>query len=476
MRKSISCLSLVIMMIIMTMTSCSDTPEYAGMIPDDAMLVMRLDVKKIVEKSGTENGQFKDKMLEMLDGEEISAGLRSKLKAIIDDPAESGIDLRDPIIVYMTNNGGKTGGGMLGSIRDADKLAELLQMISKEQGESELKTKDNLKYVYDKNFILAFNDDVLFLNPDCGNDESEAVKTAGDILAGKATDGNGFVKKLLASDGEMQVLVTGKAYETIPAYRTIIQQLPEGADLKDVACLFDLTTEKGKAEIAYGILTASDAWKEVLKKYEEAYNPINGDLLEYISKDGLAIVMNCNGEKLMTNIEAQGIEKTIGKSGMLQARNIVTTLDGNIAIDIRSFDMSSGMPDVSFYAKSKNSVIADMAGGLLGEMAKTGYKDGTCYCLTGERNEPFKAPADVLDNSDAKGKLFYMRFNFDMLQKAARNTRGTSSMAMFATSQILETAEMTYESGGKGKITVTLRDKDKNPLETLSELLLAQFG
>lgn len=363
---------------------------------------------------------------------------------------------------------------MLGVVDDADKLTELLNSVAENESEK-VKTKGDIAYVYEDENIFAFNDNTFCLKPVKGKGESEAAGEMTRLLGGEMNYTIGesdFVKKLLAADGVMQFLVNGEIYEAMPEYKSMMKQsLPEGADLKDVACLFDLSMDKGEATLKYEVLTASDVWKKAVEECDEVYKPISGDLLEYISADGMAFVLNCDGEGLFSYMDERGFAKIVGESNMQQAKSLITTVNGDIAFDLHDADMSAGIPTMALYARTKTSAIADVLDPLARGMARVGYKDGTTYCLTGSGNEPFAAPANAMRKNDAKGKRMYFLFNFDMLQELAKVGNGQNAMIMATAAQVLEKAELTYEGDGKGEMRIAMRDKDKNPLEAITELV-----
>lgn len=61
------------------LSSCSKVPEYAKVIPDDAVFVMRIDAKQLAEKSGIgDNDKAKKQFAKMLKDADLSRGLQGK--------------------------------------------------------------------------------------------------------------------------------------------------------------------------------------------------------------------------------------------------------------------------------------------------------------------------------------------------------------------------------------------------------------
>jgi hypothetical protein len=83
------------------LASCSKVHKSAQLIPEDAMFVLRVDVKQIADKSGfDDDSKAKKKLTEALKEADMSRAAREKAEAILDDPAKAGLDLRDPLFIY----------------------------------------------------------------------------------------------------------------------------------------------------------------------------------------------------------------------------------------------------------------------------------------------------------------------------------------------------------------------------------------
>ena len=143
--KTIRNLSLLTLMAVaFLLSSCSKTPKSAKLIPENANVVMRFDVKQIAEKSGLGKD---DKIKNELKGELKKSGLpktlQTKMEAILDAPAKSGVDLREPIFAYVVA-APKPKVGIVGSVLDAKEFESLINDVSKEMGGEQLKNENGL--------------------------------------------------------------------------------------------------------------------------------------------------------------------------------------------------------------------------------------------------------------------------------------------------------------------------------------------
>lgn len=467
MRKKIYCLPLVIIVMIMAMTSCSTkSTDCAKYIPDDALAVIRIDVEQLSKKCGDGGEQLKSKMLEAISKDSKSTEAREKLKEIFDDPAETGIDLRVPVMTYIKQDDRNNEFGLVAAVRDKDKLTDLLNATAESESEK-VKTEDDINYVYTGEKIMAYNSEVLCIKKFGRVSEAEAVADMKKLINGEYNYTFGeseAMKKMVAAKGVAQCLITGKVLTVAPEFREMRDMLPEELDLKDVANLLDLTMDKGEAALKFEFITSSDKWKDYMKKTEEAYRPIDSDLLEYASADGLAIVINPNGEKILSMMKEQGVNKTINDSNMEMVANVLSSIDGNIVISGLDFNFAN--PNLNVYAKTKDGAIAGILGMMFGNTFAVGYKDGVTYLLTQAGAEPFKSEKNTIKKSDAKGKRGYLRFNFESLKTNSNIKREAEIIA-----GSLDKFEISLEGDGKGEMRLTLRDKDKYPIEAISKIV-----
>ena len=144
MKKTFLSFQLVLLMMVLLMTSCSDTPDYVNMIPDNAVCVVKIDVKQISEKLNENGDVLSGKLERLLAGDDATPEQREKLKAILDDPAEVGIDFRQPLLVSVSLKNGEPEPMMLAVVHDADKLTELLKVMQID--EKEIKSLNGITY------------------------------------------------------------------------------------------------------------------------------------------------------------------------------------------------------------------------------------------------------------------------------------------------------------------------------------------
>lgn len=470
--KSIGLSLVVAVGLVLSFASCSNKPKYADMVPANSVVILRVDVKTLAEQSSEGGDLLTKKLKESFGKEEMSLETREKIMKIIDDPAEAGIDLRDPVLLCLTDDKNLNGSALLATLHDADKFEELVNALSKEAGTGSVKAKDDFKYLVVNDAIFAFNDDVFCLTNAQGGEEA-TVAQAAKILSGQNGSDNKFVTELLDCDGALSMLATGGIYNLSEEYRGLMAKaLPEGVDAKDLAVLADLKMERGEIAIDYKMLANSDACQKYIDKMDELYGKIDGDEAKYVSKDGLAFFANANGPELLKQLEGNKAIAEAEAEVKQMIDKIYGCLNGDFTLGVNGFDKEAGMPGIAAYAKTKDSSLSDIITPMASMVkGQAGYKDGTTYATIGSGMEPFKEAANAFKSGDVSDKRAYLYFNFDLLRVFAEANGGSDGKAMFVAAALCDVLEMDYKGDGKGQVRLTFRDKAKYPVEAIVELL-----
>lgn len=461
--------------LVLMLASCSSKPKYADMIPANTVAILRVDAKTLAEQSSESGNLLTQKLKDSFAKEEMSMETKEKVMKIIDNPAEAGVDLRDAVLLCMGTNVEKDI-TLLATLHDADKFEELLNLVAKESGQGQVKTKDQMKYLYTPSGMLAFNEDVLVVCPAMGGDqEQEAVANAEKILSGQNGADSKFVDKLLECDGALSVMVTGEVYNMQEEAKALMgQALPKDLNLKDVAILADLSMDRGEAVVDYETLTSSEAWEKYQKTYEEMCGKLDGDMAKSLSKDGFALFCHLDGAKLLEVIKNNPAVAQAGEEAMKMLESIYGSIDGDVAIGLDGYDPAMGIPSITAYMKTKDNGISTLLTTLAQGVVQTGYKDGYTYALTNKEAKPFDEAKNAFAKSDIAGKRAYVYFNFGLLRTIAVANGGSESQGMFVAAALFDVLEADYKGDGKGQVKLTLRDKTKYPIEAIAELLAKQ--
>lgn len=458
----------LLLIAVFVLSSCAKSSKNAKFIPADAAVVS-LDVKQMFEKSKMgDNEEAKKKLLETMEGNAKSQEAKDLIKKIVEDPAKAGVDLREPIYIFG-NSEGKV--GVIGTILDKDDFAQLLNALAKDGGFEGVKEKDGIQYCTDGNkYTIAF-DDATFYGSESTIDDIVA-KFKNDDTQNTMAESEDFTK-LTTEQGYIKALIPMAIAEG--QFSDIKKNLPEGADLKDLSIIMNLTSDKGVAKLGIECIAKSDAWKKSIKEGNDMFGKVNGDYLKYIEKGAFAFFANFDGKKLLEMLDKKEAFKKAGfddqKKDML--KKVLESINGDFALGIGEF--KGGMPNAALYIKTKDQSFVDLVkeNGMKPEKGMDfGYKDGATYIAVGE-STAFTEAKETYQN--AKGRRFYVACDIDLMSNLAGMVNNTASEGAKAVGEHVSSAELYDTSDTHVELVLNMKDKEKDPLEYFMQLLMKQF-
>lgn len=457
----------LLLIAVFVLSSCAKSSKNAKFIPADAAVVS-IDVKQMFEKSKVgDNEEAKKKLLETMEGNAKSQEAKDLIKKIVEDPAKAGVDLREPIYIFG-NSEGKV--GVIGTILDKDDFAQLLNALAKDGGFEGVKEKDDIQYCADGNkYTIAF-DDATFYGSESTIDDIIA-KFKSDDTQNTMAENEDFAK-LTAAQGYIKALIPMAIAEGQVA--DIKKNLPEGAELKDLSIIMNLTSDKGVAKLGVECLAKSDAWKKSIDESNQMCGKISGDYVKYIEKGAFAIFANFDGKKLFEMMDKKDIFKDLGVDAQKElAKKVLESIDGDLAIGVGEF--KGGMPNVAAYIKTKDQSVVDLAkeNGLNPEKGLDfGFKDGATYVAVGETSAFTEAKETY---QDVKGHRFYIACDIDLISSLAGSVNRTASQGAKAVGEHVSSAEMFDTSDTSIELVLNMKDKEKDPLEYFMQMFLKQI-
>lgn len=457
----------LLLMAVFVLSSCSKSSQKnAKFIPDNAV-VFSIDVKQILEKGKiADNAEAKKKLLESIEQGAKNQETKDLFKKIIDDPTKAGVDLSEPLFVYTTAD--NTNMGVVGTILDKGDFTEVLNAIAKESGSEAVKEKDGFQYMESDGTVIVFDDATFFASEGkklddiiakFKNDDTKGTMAESDDFA-KLADGDGFVKALIPMAIAEEQLGDAK------------KVLPEGAELKDLSILLNLTSSKGEAKLAFNVIAKSDVWKKHIKENSEICGKIDGDYLKFLPKGALMLYTNFDGKKLFELLEKKGAFKQAGMESQIDiAKKILEAIDGDFALGVG--EIKGSMPQVAAYLKTKDGSIADFAkqNGLNpGNGIDFGFKDGATYVAVG--TGAFKEASDKFDKSVISGRRFYIFCDVELISGLAGLVNSTAASNAKSASEVIKTAEFYDTSDTEGEFILKFKDAEKDPIEFFAEMAL----
>jgi len=492
---------------VLLLASCSKGPSKATrLIPENAFVVVRVDVKQLVEKSGLNSDSKLIKKLKSGMGDtEMSEEMTEKIVSILLNPSSSGIDFDQPVFFYFTGNR-ENMGGLVGCVSSKSKLTDLLNQISDEVGESlEIEEEDGVSRIEDNFF---FTDDWFFIGDANGSDFAETLKEMAESGEGSLSDSESM-EKLCEQEGVMSLMMLGSGIKSVDdrdvkqALSMLREQMPDGVELDDLGFIGDFQLMGGEALLTSELLAMSEDAKEWVGKYEDALKDIDSDLMKYVSSDGLSLFVNMDMNYLKKSVEqfmkAQHITDGEAKE---MVDNVMSSMTGSFALDISSFTQQG--PNVNGFIGTKDNTIVDLLQGALGEQdlqergdgfravadysydwdsydpttddyvrtpksyVDFGRKSGITYLCYGENPNGFQPASHAVSSGDIRGKGMYVRFNFNFLKKFDEDMVGSEVAGIMKdVAKMFNYCESYYEGNGRSVFRLTTQDDDKNPLELI---------
>ena len=118
--------------VVMLLASCSKGPETASYIPDNALVVANINAKQLLDKVDAKN--LDDIKFVKMAREELrneNANLSAFVDDIIADPTSTGLDLREDMIIFLTEDGSSA---LIAAMHKQSKFENFLQELATKNG------------------------------------------------------------------------------------------------------------------------------------------------------------------------------------------------------------------------------------------------------------------------------------------------------------------------------------------------------
>jgi hypothetical protein len=468
----------MLLIAVFVLSSCSKSSQKnAKFIPDNAA-VISIDVKQIIEKSKiADNADAKKKLQATMEEGVKNQETKNLIKKIMEDPTKAGIDLTEPIFVFFADNNDKQ--AAVATISSKDDFLELANALQKEDGGEPVKEKDGIQYIQDGKAVVAFDDAAFFISESYSLDDVIA-KFKNDDTKGTMAENDDFAK-LAEAKGFIKALIPMAIAEGVMD-ADAKKMLPEGAELKDLSIILNLTTDKGEAKLSFETIAKSDAWKNYIKESTEMCGKIAGDYLKYLPKGAFMAYANINGKKMFELFDKKGIFDQGGiKDIKDEVKKVLEAIEGDFALSIGNVNVDKSavinLPGVVAYLKTKDASITDKVkeqGINPDEDMDFGFKNGATYFVVGE-DAAFTEAKSGFDKSVINGRRVYIFCDIASIAKVADLINADAKDAASAASEYIKTAEFYDTSDTAGELIVKMSDAEKDPIENIVNLIVKQF-
>ena len=476
---------------VMLLASCSKK-QAARLIPEDAVVVVRLDVTKMLKGAGadSDDSSLKKWLRKEIKNANFDKETRQRLLDVVDDPTNSGIDFTEPLYVFVGGDLQRNVDyGVVGTVASGGDLNTLIETILSDNDELMLEEGDGgTRYVAQRDMAFIYTDDWFYFGPvEMGRGREPKVDDTIETLLARADgegslQGNQALQKMEEQPGLAQLLLLGSGLDGKRGMDELAEMLPDGAELKDVAMLSDFVLDESEAVATWQTLAFSDEWQEYVDKGDALCGEFSKAQTKYVSGHALCALLNIDVEEYIDNVEDM-----LRKMGGRDAREAIDMLRqmGDQLTGTASFDLyainDQGRPQFAAYVGTKSSDLIDkimndsgaaadsMAAAMSSNgqyllpiteydwfteeenvvgVAAAGYSDGLTYYVT-DSEKAMVEPDEHLKSSDIKGKGFFLRFDFSCLNDYEDMMGPEENKVLQKLASGLDCMEAYYEGSGK---------------------------
>ena len=339
-------------------SACSQKAEYTHAIPANATFVSSVNLSTLSEKAGlgdSDNQALLQKLKESLKSE-MDATTYDYIGTLLDDPAQSGIDLQAPI--YLFTSRALRQGSFVAKVADKDNVQTLLETLRKEGGETEEKENCTLVHTSD-GLLLGYNESLLFC---LGQQTGPQLPAYKDSLVAwiQQTEAQSFAsrpefKQMQAQKGDIKAIYSyaslPKNYMAITGYR-----MPKGLDLKDLRFIIGLSFEKGSIDLHLTYYTENEQIKSLLAKQNQVYRPIKNTFIDYFPQSTLLLVSaGLDGNALYDLLlETTPIGENLSAKNAETIKQVMAMFEDDLSFGMVNFTLNK-LPSLLAYATVKDS-------------------------------------------------------------------------------------------------------------------------
>ncbi|MDR3327619.1 MAG: DUF4836 family protein [Prevotellaceae bacterium] len=497
-------------MIALATFSCAKKDSLATSIPENAMMVMRVDVKSMAQKaeySLFENEKIKAS-LGMLKAAIDNSNQKKLLDNFLKNPNSFGINLLGDAYFFVSADGT---GGVVFAVNDAKRLYNNISVI--DSGFSrDIIQKDGSysfisntgSYAWNKNRFVA----VINLGSFVGFGETATMVDANKFLnlsKAESFAGTEAYKKFSLGKNDIAAFYSMKYYmdalEQLSLYSQN-QNLFVFEALKGVyqnyaySVVGSINFEKGKIVSKATMLFDTP---EIEKRYKalKSYNsPITGDLNNFIPANPIfCVAAHLEGKNIIEDINAQKISviiDSISKEINFDLYRIINVFNGDIVVSLNHIDFTNeDMPvAVSLFAKIDPAALNSLLDSLTAKNADikridnhfvfgecvAGFKGDVFYLMTNDADyQKFIAGGEQNPAMDKlKGQVAFVGGDFKVLKDDILPALAESMYSYIANEglSLIDTYESKAPQGSDTfEFVVNFTGKDKNSLASIFKFI-----
>lgn len=360
MKKSLFFHFSVLAVLVALVSACSSKkPEYTNVIPADASQVISIHLKSLADKAGAKDKENREALQKLTDAlkSEMNAAAFQQLEAVLNDPAQSGVDIDAPIYVFQAPSFPYA--TMVAKVLNEDDLRKLLEATEKEQISSPVEEADGYSFAQiNKQVLIAFTPTTLVAVSYAGASQLEKVKSGIPALLKQTEESRmnstAAFQKMQKQTGDIHMLISPSGL--MSAYANPLNYgISNSIDLKDLKMLGNLSFEKGKIELKIESHTEDAELKALFKKQAQSTCPIENTFLKYFPKSTLALFsIGINGEEFYNLLQENGqFRNDFSITKAAEVKDLFSTFHNDLTVGLINVTMNSD-PSFLAYASVKN--------------------------------------------------------------------------------------------------------------------------
>lgn len=346
--------------ILLTIASCSNLSKesYITLIPKDAVQVVSLDLQSISDKAALtdpENDKYKKQMMDMVasSGSDQTSNL---LKSLIEDPAVSGIDLREPIYMFLPG-GEMVTPAVVAKMNNMESFDALIETVVAEKVLKDVVHTDLFNYAEtgDGSLAILYNTDIILVVNNTQNPRDyPAIRVGSELyeqsLIENVYDNGGFMQ-MLDQKGDIKFLTSFASLpEDFADQLKLANKINANTfDVEKMMIVGSTSFDKGEVNVYMSYYTEDPANKALIEENLAIAKTMNGNLLKKLPESSLLVIAtSVDGEAVCEQFEKQiennpEMSKYMGRDKEMveNVKNLLKTVEGDVVFAPAEFNSMS---------------------------------------------------------------------------------------------------------------------------------------
>ncbi len=326
-----------LVMVVLALCSCTNT-DYQNVIPVNASLVVKVDMKSIAEKSDFKNSKWMKELDGSL-GAVVSGKDMKSVKEYVADPMKIGIDFSMPLYFFMMADETM---GMTMKVSDEDHVKDFLLLLNKQGLASKPQEKDHWMCGTLIDDIYYSYDGTTFLMLASMKGKNTTIsRMARELTALKESDS--FVSTEAfgrLNEEEKDVVMYVMSAQMIESLKMAGGVLPSSV-YKDVEALASLDFAQGEARIMGKLFAKTKDAQHLIDEANANLKKMNGRYLDKVSDDAaIWIGAGVKGEWLLEKIKENKELKTMlfATERAVDVEQMLKAMDGDVSLELPLLD------------------------------------------------------------------------------------------------------------------------------------------